>query len=67
MKVIVTVENSSEFEKNIDKVEKIKKIINKDVEVRYLNMRTDKARLSSLSGIVSIGGDSLKDTESLYE
>lgn len=67
MKVTVTVKNLSEFEKNKDKVEKIKKIINKDVEVRYLNKKSDNPGLSFLSGIVSIGGDSVKDTESLYE
>lgn len=67
MKVIVSVKNSSELEKNRDKLEKIKKIINKDIEIRYADKKEEKIRLSSLSGIVSIGGDSIKDIESLYE
>jgi len=47
-------------------LEKIKKIINKDIEIRYVDKK-EEARLSSLSGIVSIGGDSIKETESFYE
>ncbi len=66
MKVIVPVKNSIELERNKDKLEKIKKIINKDIEIRYADKK-EEARLSSLSGIVSIGGDSIKETESFYE
>jgi len=54
MKVIVSV-------KNRDELEKIKKIINKDIEIRYADKNEGKIRLSSLSGIVLIGGDSIKE------
>ncbi len=67
MKVIVSVKNSRELEKNKDKLEKIKKIINKDIEIRYADKKEEEGRLSSLSGIVSIGGDSIKETVGLYE
>ncbi len=67
MKVIVSVKNRNELEKNKDKLEKIKKIINKDIEIRYADKNEGKIRLSALSGIVSIGGDSIKDSESLHE
>ncbi len=68
MRVTITVKNKNEIEANREKLESIKKIVNGNVEIKYSRERkTESKNISSLSGLISIGGDSVKDSEKLYE
>jgi hypothetical protein len=68
MKVTITVKDKHDIEVNKDKLESIRKIVNGNIEIKYSRVRKSEAEnLSSLSGIISIGGDSVKDSEKLYE
>ncbi len=68
MKVIITMKNKHEFDANKDKLESIKKIVNGNVEIKYSRInKTESKNLSSLSGLISIGGNSVKDSDKLYE
>ena len=68
MKVTVTVKNKQEIEVNKDKLESIRKIVNGDIEIKYSHVKKSETKpLSSLSGLISIGGNSVKDSNKLYE
>ncbi len=68
MKVTITASNKSELELNREKLESVKKLFKGNVTV-FLEKegKSKKVKLSSLSGLVSIGGDSIKDSDVIYE
>lgn len=69
MKVTITVKNKHEIEVNKDKLETIKKLVNGNMEIKYSPAKKSefKKNLSALSGLISIGGNSVKDSEKLYD
>jgi len=68
MKVIVSVSSKKEENNNRDKLEAIKKIVNGNIEIVYSKEKEIKPKkLSSLSGLISVGGDSVMDSDTIYE
>jgi len=68
MKVTITASNKSELELNREKLESVKKLFHGNVKiVLEKDVKNKKVKLSSLSGLVSIGGDSIKDSDGIYE
>jgi len=68
MKVIVSVSSKKEENNNRDKLEVIKKIVNGNIEIVYSKEKeTRPKKLSSLSGLISVGGDSVMDSDTIYE
>ena len=67
MKIIIEAENKEELNRNMANLNRIKRLLN-NIEIEYhysTNNNTNK--LSGLSGLVSLGGDSIKDSETYYE
>jgi len=68
VKVTITVKDKHEIELNKDKLDSIKKILHGNIEIVYSRVKkAESKKISSLSGIISIGGNSVKDSEKLYE
>lgn len=68
MKVTITVKNKREIEVNKDKLETIKKLVNGNLEIKYSPAKKSEfKKLSALSGLISIGGNSVKDSEKIYD
>jgi hypothetical protein len=68
MKVTITVKDKHEIELNKDKLDSIKKILHGNIEIVYSRVKkAESKKISSLSGLISIGGNSVKDSEKLYE
>jgi len=68
MKVIITASNINELELNREKLESVKKLFKGNVTVLLEKEgKSKKIKLSSLSGLVSIGGDSIKDSDGISE
>jgi len=68
VKVTITVKDKHEIELNKDKLDSIKKILHGNIEIVYSRVKkAESKKISSLSGLISIGGNSVKDSEKLYE
>ena len=68
MKVTITVKNKREIEMNKDKLETIKKLVNGNMKIKYSPAKKSEIKnLSALSGLISIGGNSVKDSEKLCD
>jgi len=68
MKVVVTLKNEKELKLNKSILESIRKILNRDIVIRYSkSVASGKKKLSSLAGLCSMGGDSVKDSDEYYE
>lgn len=63
MRIIIEAESKEEIMKNMDNLNRIKKLFD-NIELEYhYNTDNELVKLSSLAGLVSLGGDSLKDSE----
>ncbi len=68
MKITITAVNENELKLNKDKLESVKKLFQGNVKiVLEKEIKYKKTKLSSLSGLISMGGDSIKDSDGLYE
>ncbi len=68
MKVTITASNKNELELNKEKLESVKKLFKGNVTILLeKEQKQKKVKLSSLSGLISIGGDSIKDSDGIYE
>jgi len=68
MKVIVEIENEEDYDINLEKLKKIKKILNKDLEIRK-NIKSRKKNFSDKIEDLSwnMGGKKYRKREELYE
>ena len=67
MKIIVEAETKEDIEKNKKKLNYIRKLFPSTIEIIYHYPEQKTAmKLSDLAGLVSLGGDSIKDTEHIY-